>query len=226
MLVPAHTFFTCEVLYESEKLQITELLLTPEIFSGFSKFSGADYATINLSSEPILIDDGLIKSYFSTFSTVFRWPSQPKSLINLKIIELLLLLRATHQELWQSDIRDTTLAGSKIYSVISGNISSNISLDELARLSGTSLSSFKREFKRQFNESARKWINKQRLQKACRLLINSQYSIKQIALECGFQHPSYFIKVFRLAYGMTPESYRLSGLLDLPMKMDEAFLSD
>jgi signal transduction histidine kinase/DNA-binding response OmpR family regulator len=57
-----------------------------------------------------------------------------------------------------------------------------------------------------------------KLQKACEMLSNTNYSIKEIGYGLGFNNLSYFVKCFREQFGVTPTSYRQKGLPD-PMKI-------
>jgi len=43
-----------------------------------------------------------------------------------------------------------------------------------------------------------------RLEKALELLQQNQYTISEIAYNCGFSSPAYFTKCFRIVYGKTP----------------------
>jgi transcriptional regulator GlxA family with amidase domain len=51
-----------------------------------------------------------------------------------------------------------------------------------------------------------------RLEHAIELLKDTDFSIDEIAEECGFANTGYFIKTFRLSYGKTPGNFRQSPL--------------
>lgn len=51
-------------------------------------------------------------------------------------------------------------------------------------------------------------VNQQRINRACRLLMDTTLHIDEIAVECGFHDPAYFRRVFRRTNGMTPNAYR------------------
>ncbi|MBV5312377.1 MAG: response regulator [Prolixibacteraceae bacterium] len=53
-----------------------------------------------------------------------------------------------------------------------------------------------------------------KLQKACEMLSNTNYSIKEIGYGLGFNNLSYFVKCFREQFGITPSSFRQNGLPD------------
>ncbi|WP_320174863.1 AraC family transcriptional regulator [Maridesulfovibrio sp.] len=84
----------------------------------------------------------------------------------------------------------------------------NISLEAMAELSGRSLSSFKREFKKEFNTTPARWIRERRMSWAEQLLRNSAKSITEISYESGYESLSHFSSLFRKNYGLTPREYR------------------
>lgn len=63
-------------------------------------------------------------------------------------------------------------------------------------------------FKRYLQQSPIDFLNACRLEISCRLLKNTRTSITQIALACGFNHLSYYSKLFLRNYGCTPSKYR------------------
>ena len=66
-----------------------------------------------------------------------------------------------------------------------------------------------RTFRRAFHESVIDHIHNRRIHYARNLLLNTTRSTKEIGFECGFENPSYFIKIFKRYQGMTPAAYRL-----------------
>lgn len=70
---------------------------------------------------------------------------------------------------------------------------------------------FARKFRQHFGLSPRAWINRERLNRAAGLLIDSRYSIKEIAAMTGFVDQRFFSLQFRRQYGCTPTAYRNRG---------------
>lgn len=96
--------------------------------------------------------------------------------------------------------------------IISNNIASQISIDELAFLTNRSLSTFKREFKKEFNDTPARYIKKKRLEKAAELLVRTDRSVSEVAFDSGFQDLSTFSSVFRDFFAQSPTDYRLNGI--------------
>ena len=90
------------------------------------------------------------------------------------------------------------------------NFHSDLTLEEYANLSGRSLSTFKRDFKKHFDETPRKWINNRRLEYAKTLLENSPLNINEICYESGFKNTSHFNTAFKEKYKLPPLQYKSS----------------
>ena len=52
------------------------------------------------------------------------------------------------------------------------------------------------------------FVNRQRIERAARLLAESEMAGKEIARACGFATQSYFIRTFRAHFGVTPKAWR------------------
>ncbi len=83
-----------------------------------------------------------------------------------------------------------------------------LSVEDLARLTNRSVSTFKREFNAVYGSPPKKWINQKRLEHAKLLLNNSKDTISQISDQCGFDNSSYFTRLFKKVYGLTPSEFR------------------
>ena len=79
-----------------------------------------------------------------------------------------------------------------------------LSLDELSRLSGRSLSAFKRDFQEKFDTSPALWIKNKRLEYAGLQLENTHKNVSEISMEIGYESVSHFIKAFKERFGKTP----------------------
>ena len=65
--------------------------------------------------------------------------------------------------------------------MIEANVFNNLSLDELALLHGVSLSSFKREFKKVYNQSPGRYFKSRKLERAAKLISSTNERIGEIA---------------------------------------------
>lgn len=88
-------------------------------------------------------------------------------------------------------------------------IEDTISPAVLARDVGMSTRQLERLFRRYLNRSPKRYYMELRLQKARNLLMQTDMSVINVALACGFASPSHFSKCYRAHYDTTP--YRERG---------------
>ncbi|MBQ7333228.1 MAG: helix-turn-helix domain-containing protein [Clostridia bacterium] len=98
--------------------------------------------------------------------------------------------------------------GKKVIDYIEENLAEPISLSELAEFSGMSKNGIVAMFSRLYGITPLRYINNARLYKAEFLLKNTDKSITELALECGFGDSNYFARVFKAYRGKTPREYR------------------
>lgn len=133
-----------------------------------------------------------------------------ESILLLKLQELMLLLLAgSHGKQVLAFLQGIAFGQPiDIDFIVRTHLLQPLSLEELAKLSGRSLASFKRDFQQQYNSSPKKWINEQRLEHARLLLQHSGKNVSEVAMECGFENIPHFIKIFKQRFGLTPNSSR------------------
>lgn len=90
---------------------------------------------------------------------------------------------------------------------IEANYNSNITLDEIAGSVDMSPKYFCRFFQEMTHLTPIKYLNNYRIERACYQLLTTDYSITEIAYNCGFNDLSYFIKTFKQYKGTTPKKY-------------------
>lgn len=128
---------------------------------------------------------------------------------DIKMTELIYLI-ASHEEncLRSLLLSNVDTAKKNFEQTIFSHIFKDIPIEELARLTNRSLTSFKKEFRRHFQIPPHKWFIRQRLMHARLLLISTSKSISEIGIECAFPNTSHFIKLFKKEYQVTPAVYR------------------
>lgn len=91
---------------------------------------------------------------------------------------------------------------------ITANFSQDLSLKQLADLYFVNEKYLGKVFQSEMGETMRQYLNRIRLTNAARLLRNSDLSVLNIAMDCGFQNIPYFNRMFMGRYQMTPLQYR------------------
>lgn len=90
---------------------------------------------------------------------------------------------------------------------IKNNLTEDLTLETLSKKFNLSSVHFHNIFKYNVGVTLRDYIENQRLKKAANLLITTDMSLTEIALECGFSSQSYFSFVFKRKMKTTPRKY-------------------
>ena len=98
---------------------------------------------------------------------------------------------------------------SAVIQIMEANIEEPISPSILAQDVSMSTRQLERLFRRYLNRSPKRYYMELRLQKARNLLMQTDMSVINVALACGFASPSHFSKCYRAHYDTTP--YRERG---------------
>ena len=70
------------------------------------------------------------------------------------------------------------------------------------------VTAYNQHFKKCVGTPPTKYIIKLRLQHAIDLLLNSELSIQEVSLRCGYSDYNFFTKVFKNEFGVPPTKYR------------------
>lgn len=101
-----------------------------------------------------------------------------------------------------------------IISYIESHYEEPVSLQQLADTIPCNSQYLCRFFREIAGVSPIQYLISYRLERACSLLLQTSKPVTEIALDCGFDNISYFIRKFKASKGCTPKEYReMSGLL-------------
>ena len=200
----------------SEECVAIAIYLYPDLLKTIYKDEIPTFLKNSTSERPRkLIGNKLIEQYISNLAIYFEEPDAlDEDLGILKLKELMMILmKSQNYESIQSLLSEIFAdVNVKFKATIQENIFNNLSLDQLAFICNMSLSTFKREFKKTFNETPARYIKNKRLEHAASSLLCGEESVTTIAYRSGFQDISTFSASFQEKFGLSPKSYRLSQI--------------
>ncbi|MEM8967010.1 MAG: AraC family transcriptional regulator [Bacteroidota bacterium] len=126
---------------------------------------------------------------------------------NLGLHRLLAAFLYPGQFMHYQQIQDTDVI-SKSISYMRSHIGEALSLQELARQSGLSVAHYSKLFTQKTGFSPIDHFIQLKIQYACQLLDISQFYIKEVAHQVGYQDPYYFSRIFKKVMRMSPLEYR------------------
>jgi AraC family transcriptional regulator len=96
----------------------------------------------------------------------------------------------------------------KVRDYIDSHITGPVLVADLCALIGRSEAHFSRAFKRTFGESPHAFVIRRRLELAAQYMLQTDASLSDIALRCGFTDQAHLCKHFRRSTGQTPAAWR------------------
>jgi AraC-like DNA-binding protein len=138
-----------------------------------------------------------------------------KEIMDVKLQELFLLLSGSSLKKEVLSFLHSALAEHELSLdyLMRRYLLQQLSIEQLARVSGRSLAKFKRDFQQEFQCTPRQWINQERIAYSSTLLYNTNDSVAEIAYTAGFDNVSHFIKLFKRQFGFTPNSVRTESVM-------------
>ena len=170
----------------------------------FNKGEGSD------SIIPLQVGKVLASYYESVLSYFQQSVPPPECLLRMKFQELIIITLYCHQNTPLTHCFKQLCGETKISlsNTMQTNFSFHLQLEEFARLSGRSLSTFKRDFIKLYRISPGKWLTKKRLEHGKYLLETTGKDVNEIALDSGFENTSHFIRIFKEQFGTSPLKYK------------------
>lgn len=94
-----------------------------------------------------------------------------------------------------------------VLTLLEEKFSEPLTLEDLSKSVGMTPKYFCRFFHQMTNKTPIEYLNYYRIDVACELMLTKDICITDVALDCGFNDVSYFIKTFKKYKGITPKQY-------------------
>jgi transcriptional regulator GlxA family with amidase domain len=134
--------------------------------------------------------------------------------IEAKIYEILSSHIQQHNRLLEGTLLPDSLTNSELKTVkkvgnaIIKNPAKQYTLEQLSFKSGLTQAKLQEGFKFLYNRTVTEYIRHLRLESARDMLKNSDLNISQVVYSIGFSSRSYFSKIFKEKYGITPNQFK------------------
>jgi len=149
----------------------------------------------------------LFESFFASLIPYLEMESgPPESIISVKMEEVITIMRSIKPEI------DALLSNFEkpgklnMVDFMERNYMFNLTLDKFGYLTGRSLTTFKKDFKAEFNTTPQKWLTMKRLQLAHQEINQKKRKPVEVYFEVGFENLSHFSFAFKKQFGYSPTS--------------------
>lgn len=129
-----------------------------------------------------------------------------RELSEIKTREAIMLLAQIDYSLYHSLFNLTEPGKIDLEKFMCKNFMFNVPLETFSKMTGRSLSTFKRDFEKIFDQSPSRWLKKKRLEFAHYLIKEKHKTPSDVYLEVGFENLSHFSSSFKEVYGYNPSA--------------------
>ncbi len=95
-----------------------------------------------------------------------------------------------------------------VISIVKGDMETNFTVEHLAREMGTNVNKLQEGFKYVYETTVNKYMQQLKMDAAKEMLENSDLNISEIVIAIGLKNRSYFSKIFKEEYGVSPRYFR------------------
>lgn len=169
------------------------------------------YATRNIKSMPLksqkiysFNNHPLLESCLASLIPYFDMKDIPEDIASIKITEAISILRTLDKEI------DHVLANFEepgkinLVDYMEKNFMFNLPMEKFGYLTGRSLTTFKRDFKKAFSTTPQRWLTQKRLELAHYQLTEKKKKPLDVCYEVGFENLSHFSFAFKKQFGFAP----------------------
>lgn len=146
----------------------------------------------------------LLESCLASLIPYFDMKDIPEEIASLKITEAISILRTLDKEI------DTMLANFEepgkidLVDYMEKNFMFNLPMEKFGYLTGRSLTTFKRDFKKAFSTTPQRWLTRKRLELAHYQFVEMKRKPIDVCYETGFENLSHFSFAFKKQFGYAP----------------------
>ncbi|RBQ03984.1 helix-turn-helix domain-containing protein [Pedobacter miscanthi] len=150
-------------------------------------------------------DHPLLESLFNSLTPYFKLADAlPADLATFKIEEAIRVLRAIDKNADQLLGQLEEPGKIDLMDFMEKNFMFNLPAARFGYLTGRSLTTFKRDFKKAFNSTPEKWLTHKRLQLAHYLISEKKQKPSDVYFDVGFENLSHFSFAFKKQFGYNP----------------------
>lgn len=171
----------------------------------------------DLLKEPFVVvkKDGFSTNFIESLEFVLQRTEPSQEMLQLKFEEFMLYLLEKHPQILLSfqASKQTENTDFEIREVVEKNIINNVTLEELAFLCNTSISTFKRRFIKVYNTSPSQYFLHRKMEVAASMLLCRE-NPSEVSYKVGYENPSSFAQSFKQVFGISPKQYQQKNLVD------------
>ncbi|WP_343532329.1 AraC family transcriptional regulator [Pedobacter sp.] len=146
----------------------------------------------------------LLESCLTSLIPYFDMKNIPEDIASIKITEAISILRTLDKSIDQVLANFEEPGKINLVDYMEKNFMFNLPMEKFGYLTGRSLTTFKRDFKKAFSATPQRWLTQKRLELAHYQLTEKRKKPLEVCYEVGFENLSHFSFAFKKHFGFSP----------------------
>lgn len=181
------------------------IFFRPDRLKQFYAGNAPQYTEVNNHQVKTYEKHPMLESFFASLIPYYDLESElPEKIISVKIEEAITILRALDPNIDNVLADFSQLQKINLVDFMERNYMFNMNIEKFGHMTGRSLTTFKRDFKKAFNTTPQKWLIEKRLALAHQQLERDGRKPIEVYLETGFENLSHFSFAFKKHFGYSP----------------------
>ncbi len=213
VLLPKGLYAITDLLPEQGPFEAIVYFFDDALIDAFLQAHGRADVKVYCEPKPSLFKVNESFSMFtSQLQTLYSQVKADGPMVRLKLLEALhLIVQKDPEGHFLERIEELKAQPRKsLATFMSAHFDKPLDVDDFARLSGRSISTFRRDFHKHFGVAPKQWIIQKRLEKAKTLLDAGTETVQKVAFQVGYTDLPHFIKSFQKQFDISPKQYALS----------------
>lgn len=176
-------------------------------------YAGSEAKPVPLKSPKIysFSNHPLLESCLASLIPYFDMEDIPKDIASIKITEAISILRTLNRDIDHVLANFNEPGKINLMDYMEKNFMFNLPIEKFGYLTGRSLTTFKRDFKKAFSTTPQRWLTQKRLELAHYHLTQKKKKPLDVCYEVGFENLSHFSFAFKKQFGIAPSRLAEQG---------------
>lgn len=212
VLLPKGLYAITDLIPENDVFEAVVFFFDEDLIEQYLRIKGLHAIEVHGERKPSVFTSSVSLSVFiDQLLSLYELVEADTALVRLKLLEALHLIDSKDPEGRFTDKVHELMARpqKQLKRFMQDHFDKPLAVEDYARLTGRSISSFRRDFHKEFDTSPKHWLIAQRMERARKLLGQSDVSVSLAAEQCGYTDLPHFIKSFKKYFTISPKQYAL-----------------
>ncbi|GAB5524737.1 MAG: hypothetical protein Roseis2KO_26090 [Roseivirga sp.] len=213
VLLPKGLYAITDLIPENDVFEAVVFFFDDDLIEQYLQSKNLDQIEVHGERKPAAFTTNApLNTFVDQLLSLYGSVEADSALVRMKLLEALYLIDSKDpQGQFTSKVHELRARPQKqLRRFMLDHFDKPLDVEDYAALTGRSISTFRREFHRQFGAAPKQWLIKERMEKARLMLEQGDVSVSLVAEQAGYLDLPHFIKSFQKHFALSPKQYALS----------------